>query len=93
MFYTPREQTNWIDLRNESDFKINERKTTFEYLVDYTIRLKDTTSCMVAGKSISEITFSPCFKETDCWIFDENTNQIISEKKHKLSHRDVNTTN
>ena len=35
---------------------------------------------MVVGKKTSEITFSPCFEDTDRWIHDESTNKIISEK-------------
>jgi hypothetical protein len=82
MFYTPHVQTDWIDLHNESEFRSNEklRKTAFEHLEDHTIRLKDTTSCMVVGKTTSEITFSTCFEDIDRWIYDERSNQIISDK-------------
>ena len=53
-------------------------KTKFEYLVDRTIRVQNTTSCMV--RSGSRITFRNCLNSTDRWIFDENTNQIIAEE-------------
>jgi hypothetical protein len=82
MFYTPHEQTDWIDLHNETELQNNgkTKKTAFEHLVDHTIRLKDTTSCMVVGKTTSEITFKPCSKDTERWIVDESTNQIISDR-------------
>jgi hypothetical protein len=42
MFYTPHEQTDWIDLHNETELQNNgkTKKTAFEHLVDHTIRLK-----------------------------------------------------
>ena len=70
---------NWITLNCESDFtKMTFEKTKFEYLVDRTIRIQNTTSCMV--KSGSRITFKNCNDSADRWIFDVNTNQIIAEK-------------
>jgi hypothetical protein len=79
MFYSPKAMYNWITLNRESDFnKITFEKTKFDYLVDRTIRIKNTTSCMV--KSGSRITFKNCNDSTDRWIFDVNTNQIIAEK-------------
>jgi hypothetical protein len=70
---------NWITLNRESNFtKMTFEKTKFEYLVDRTIRIQNTTSCMV--KSGSRITFKNCNDSVDRWIFDVNTNQIIAEK-------------
>ena len=79
MFYSPNPMYNWITLNHESDFtKMTFEKTKFEYLVDRTIRVQNTTSCMV--RSGSRITFRNCLNSTDRWIFDENTNQIIAEE-------------
>ncbi len=70
---------NWITLNRESDFKKwTVEKTKFEYLVDRTKRIQNTTSCMV--KSESRIKFKNCNDSADRWIFDVNTNQIIAEK-------------
>jgi hypothetical protein len=70
---------NWITLNRESVLKKMTLETTkFEYLVDRTIRVQNTTSCMV--RSGSRITFRNCLDSTDRWIFDENTNQIIAEQ-------------
>jgi hypothetical protein len=74
MFYSPNPGYNWITLNRESDFtKMTFEKTKFEYLVDGTIRVQNTTSCMV--RSGPKITFKNCLDSTDHWIFDENTNQ------------------
>jgi hypothetical protein len=79
MFYSPTALYNWITLNRESDLnKWTMKKTEFEYLVDRTIRIQNTTSCMV--KSESRITFKNCSDSADRWIFDVNTNQIIAEK-------------
>ena len=70
---------DWITLHRESGFNRKTfEKTKFEYLVDRTIRIQNTTSCMV--KSGTRITFKNCNDTTDRWIFDVNTNQIIAEK-------------
>ncbi len=79
---------NYIVLRTESDFTkdVELRKTEFEHLIDHTIRLKDTTSCMAvdATNTITflppnAIAFTPCFEDIERWIYNEGTNQIISE--------------
>ena len=72
---------DWIFLRTESDFTSygGLRKTEFEHLIDHTIRLKDTTSCMVVDTT-NAVAFTPCFEDIDRWIYNEGTNQIISDK-------------
>jgi hypothetical protein len=74
---------NYIVLRTESDFTndVELRKTEFEHLIDHNIRPKDTTSCIVVDTT-NAIAFAPCFEDIDRWIYDEGTNQIISNK-HK----------
>ncbi len=79
MFYSPNPKYNWITLNRGSEFtKTTFEKTNFEYLVDRTIRIQNTTSCMV--KMGSRITFKSCNDGTDRWILDVLTNQIIEEK-------------
>ena len=72
---------NYIVLRTESDFAndVESRKTEFEHLIDHTIRLKDTTSCIEVDHT-NAIRTTPCFEDIDRWIYDEGTNQIISNK-------------
>ncbi len=72
---------NYIFLRTESDFTNDDesRKTEFEHLIDHTIRLKDTTSCIVVDTT-NAIASAPCFEDIDRWIYNEGTNQIISNK-------------
>jgi hypothetical protein len=80
---------NYIVLRTESDFTNNVelQKTEFEHLIDHTIRLKDTTSCMAVDATNTvtflppnAMAFTPCFEDIERWIYNEGTNQIISEK-------------
>ena len=78
MTYSPEDKYNWITLNRESVFKKTSETTKFEYLVDRTIRVQNTTSCM--AKSGTRITFRNCLDSTDRWIFDENINQIIAEQ-------------
>jgi hypothetical protein len=61
-------------------------KTKFEYLVDRTIRIQNTTSCMV--KSGSRITFKNCKDSADRWIFDVITNH--RGKIHTVHRRGAN---
>ena len=47
MYYSPKTNYNWITLNREKDFKgTTLENTKFEYLVDGTIRIQNTTSCM-----------------------------------------------
>jgi hypothetical protein len=79
MFYTPSIQYDWMDLYRKPTLKKKEsEETKFEYLVDRTIRIQNTSSCMV--REGSKITFRNCQEQSDRWIFDENTKQIISEE-------------
>ena len=72
---------NYITLRTKSDFTndVESQKTEFEHLIDHTIRLKDTTSCVVVDTT-NAITFVACSEDIDRWIYDEGNNQIISNK-------------
>ena len=56
---------NYTVLRTESDFTNNAelQKTEFEHLIDRTIRLKDTASCM-AVDTTNTITFNRFSKQT-----------------------------
>jgi hypothetical protein len=80
---------NYIVLRTESDFTKNTeiRKTEFQNLIDDTIRLKDTTSCMAVDTTNTNtflppnaMTFTSCFEDIERWIYNKGTNQIISNK-------------
>ena len=54
MFYSPKATYNWITLHRESNFnKMTFEKTNFEYLVDRTIRIQNTTSCLVKSEQES----------------------------------------
>jgi hypothetical protein len=82
MFYSPKTKYNWITLNRENDFKRTALEATkFEYLVDRTIRIQNTTSCMTKTitNTVLRVTFKNCLDSTDRWIFDENTNQITAE--------------
>jgi len=53
----------------------------FEYIVDHTIRIKQTPFCMVALNN-SFISFKNCTEKVSHWIYDQQTNQIICEENH-----------
>ena len=82
MYYSPKTNYNWITLNREKDFKgTTLENTKFEYLVDGTIRIQNTTSCMTKTivNTAVKVTFRNCLDSADRWIFDENTNQITAE--------------
>ena len=77
----------FYELNQISQKIIKIRKTEFEHHIDHTIRLKDTTSCMAVDATNTNtflppnaIAFTPCFEDIERWIYNEGTNQIISEK-------------
>jgi len=53
----------------------------FEYIVDHTIRIKQTLFCLVALNN-SFISFKNCSEKVSHWIYDQQTNQIICEENH-----------
>jgi hypothetical protein len=53
----------------------------FEYIVDHTIRIKQTLFCMVTLNN-SFISFKNCTEKVSHWIYDQQTNQIICEENH-----------
>ena len=68
MYYSPKTNYNLITLNREKDFKRTTlEKTKFEYLVDPTIRIQNTTSCMMKTMVNTEprITFRNCLDSTD----------------------------
>ena len=94
MIYTSQQtDTDWIMIRTESEFQSHDnlRKTEFKYLIDRTIRLNGTTTCMVV-ETTNAITFTLCFEDVERCFYDEDTNQIISgDHLQCLTHCDTLT--
>ena len=68
MYYSPKTNYNWITLNREKDFKRTTlEKTKFEYLVDRTIRIQNTTSCMTKTivNTAVRVTFRNCLDSAD----------------------------
>ncbi|KAI9558386.1 hypothetical protein GHT06_015162 [Daphnia sinensis] len=55
--------------------------TDFEYLVDQTIRIRNTSTCITITET-NNIIPEPCSENTSRWVFDTINYQLISMEKH-----------